>query len=460
MLYTGQYSEKVEFRITGNVDASLRQYWSVPFDDFIHKESTYPIYNGFDGNTAHKNMLIRSKEQMECDHADETYRSDWFYRYIRSRYHLGRAHVELFLANRIFLDPIMDPALTKLNQFIGRENDSDLLYTSVFCRYMPEVINLKFDSGRTIKPETIDVARELNEKYPRSAVAYDNVYETFEVLEYPRVKPPRSLSNNSPKQLMTNAFLDDELKECIISLFGENVYDKAYTTYKSNGYHADMDMAALIQIYIAYKACEDSVDRNNYSKLDLNIEGSDLKDIRNINYFNNGFVTEMMDFLKSGRIDVKCVSKNTGVTLIDSSDANMYIEKTGNAGTQGVILQSIQGDLSTRIRCAGEGKLRIAFKGPFLRYSDGKVLPIKIDYTSIKIVNDKGETVINSNNQISVSHDRPYEIQVDFKDGAEYTISVKWMPFCYDKSEFISLMDKLFEQSINTLMFWKRKRYL
>ncbi|MBQ1400003.1 MAG: hypothetical protein IIZ51_11735 [Lachnospiraceae bacterium] len=86
-----------------------------------------------------------------------------------SRYHFAYDMFECYMANEIKILPLLDPELMKLKRK-GRKGDMDLLMALIFTRYGGRLADVPFEGGRIILPETLEYARELNEKYPRKSI--------------------------------------------------------------------------------------------------------------------------------------------------------------------------------------------------------------------------------------------------------------------------------------------------
>ena len=71
-----------------------------------------------------------------------------------------------YFYGQIAISPILDPALQTVRLNTPDCPDYNLLMTLLFIRYAPELLDFPFDSKHSIKSETIEYARKLNECFP------------------------------------------------------------------------------------------------------------------------------------------------------------------------------------------------------------------------------------------------------------------------------------------------------
>lgn len=85
------------------------------------------------------------------------------------RYHFGKQNVEALCGNSYILQPLLDPVIQKLALSGEKCHDDNFLLTLMMERYCPELLSFPFEGGRSMRPETVAYAREINRKFPHDS---------------------------------------------------------------------------------------------------------------------------------------------------------------------------------------------------------------------------------------------------------------------------------------------------
>ena len=131
------------------------------------------------------------------------------------------------------------------------------------------------------------------------------------------------------------------------------------------------------------------------------------------------------DKYKTARIDIKNFgAEENMVQVIEISDKNAKIQSPSwlkNVQGQGIVVQSLKGDMRLAIKCRGNGSLVIALRGVDFRDKNNNRFPVWIDY---KKLNVNGADVFT--NSHVVCYDKPFRHRLNVTDGEMVIIDVEW----------------------------------
>lgn len=454
------FSPTPYFIISGAGGGSVRAHWSISFNNFI-KQQNWGSFNTLDTQKDTQEMIQNSyikvkKALKNAGMPDEQIQlctlGYIFYSHIRYRYHVGRANVELFLGNQIMLDPTGDPVLLKLNHNISSTHDRNLLFAILYDRFLPQIEDIKMDSGKHIDKKTSQIAHQINSK---KVFIKDTLYKniTFDISE--RSAPQKATEKTNMYEYMYNMFSSDELKMTIIKLFGEETYTWASRYYTTASYHSFMPASLLLQLFIIYKA---SLQSSNRLASNIAYPAILSQNKNHERYKNNGFINEIFDFLRSCRIDIKNFGQEKNDFYIISSNSNLFIEtplwyKT-NQG-QGHVLQISATNLEFQIQAKGKGIIQFDFKAPYMLNSSKQPIKIKTDYMYIEILNKYNEQLFISDKTITTTTKNPYTLRFKCNDNDKFFIKIKWLPFQYSQKELLQIIEELYANKIGTFLWWK-----
>lgn len=452
------WKKKPSFTVTGSV-GGLRDFWNEKIETFIESNISNVLFHSIDCKTALKNELLESAKKVKEKYNGKNLNARMvFYNEIRCRNQYGKANAESFLANEVIIAPLLDPMLYKLNQNIGQNNDYDLLYAIILDRYLKELKNVPFDSNRVIIKESLNIAQEINRKFPFTSKK--NTKNIEYLIDYARVVPDQSSAKNSTLDVLKDIFESSEVKNVIYDEFGEEVYNWAIDYYK-NAYHPYMAAAALVEIYCIYSAVMQSQDSSCISKIDFPIIAS--KNSNSKNYFNDGIMKHIYKYLSSLRIEFKNIGeKENSITIEESDDNNMFFENpkwlTDDLG-KGLLIQSCKNKLKLNLKIKNDGKLNLKLKGAWLKDNDGAIVPIKIDITKFQLfINENSEKhqILSADGITVVDSINFKTIEIPCKNEQNLILDVEWLPHIYNDEDLFNLIKIMKQKNINYYLFWNK----
>ena len=131
------------------------------------------------------------------------------------------------------------------------------------------------------------------------------------------------------------------------------------------------------------------------------------------------FITSIIEFKNYG-------NDSNYLEILENSDIYSILdfpEFLNNKNGHGFIFKSIKGDIDLKIKCRGNGNLKIDFKSLNLKNRYGKDFDIHLNYNNITINNTR---VINKNTQVSSKN--PFTYQIKVKDNEIIQIHAEWEP--------------------------------
>lgn len=454
------YSKPI-FRITGS-GGDLRELWNEPAESFIDKMVRYTIFNSVDCRSALMKMMYKTKSQVDevIKEERELTANDYFYKEARQRNHNGKANAEVFMSNVIVLSPLMDPILYKLDQNIDKDNDNDLLYAVIYERYLPEISEVGFDSKRIIKKETIQVAREINSKFREEVYSEIGKHgEQMQVL-YDRISPDRTEDKQTAHDYLKKLFYSESVKKFSYSVFGEEMYKRADKYYQTRDYHPYIAAMGLVESFIIYNAAQKSHEIDDYSGIN-EITSIVEKRFVPVNYTNNGFMKECIDYLQSARFDIKNWGiDNNKINFLESSDNEIFVstpEWFKNEKGEGKVFQSCKGNIELKFEIIGDGELTIKVMGPWLKDDSNMPASIKIDFVKFVVKDFKTDEILFSKrNQFTVDCTNTQIVKLQSKDKQKILIEAEWLPYIYTESEIVDLVKVMYYKGIDDYKFWKK----
>lgn len=331
-----------------------------------------------------------------------------------SRNHFGKIAVEAYICNALKMSPSMDPLVHRLKMDTEDCRDKNLLTALVFERFRKDVLDIKFDGGRSFNEETLRVAQQINKKYPfkdrdiftkdqkfnfeRNTVTYDSGY-------------PEIPGEVSEKKIYKK-FKDKELEKTFTKYFPQELYDFADKFYNRMQYFPSRYIGGVLPIE---QVMEGII---SYNKTHSHIDDiSDYEEIFGISpqVDKNG---NRLDIDKTARIDIL----GTDYELVSLSDSEAYVYKPDwfQKNGDGYVIESNSGYLDITLKSHVMEKLMIKFKGVDYK-EDGKKVPKWIGYKKIMI---NGETILDSEKY--VWHDRPIVKYMDVYGDEMIYIHIEW----------------------------------
>jgi glycosyltransferase involved in cell wall biosynthesis len=125
------------------------------------------------------------------------------------------------------------------------------------------------------------------------------------------------------------------------------------------------------------------------------------------------------------RIDIKNIgTENSGVEIVESNVDKAEFKEPAYMVTptgRGKVIENNKGALNFKVRAINSGSLTFFLRGIDLRGPDGKRIPAKVTYTSLRI---NGEEQLKA--EQTVWHDIPFKFAKNVKDGDTFDVSITW----------------------------------
>ena len=150
-----------------------------------------------------------------------------YYMETRNRSHFGLEMVRHLLSERYVENPLLDPLLLKLRSPLDDKHPS-LIPAIVFTRYHEKLASTPFERGRSISESTMQLARELNKRYPRIANSDLTPYREAHVWQVIHVPPEvvqddTAEANPVPMDVrFLEAYESKKVRDSFIQLFGSD----------------------------------------------------------------------------------------------------------------------------------------------------------------------------------------------------------------------------------------------
>lgn len=252
MYFKRSYCEETVFAFSGGGGETHRDYNCHSVEKFIGKLCARQEAVGLecDFSDGIKSVVQHAKEGINDVYG--SFEGKEFGHYLgregMTRHHFGKSMVEQYLDNRIRISPLLDFNLHKLRY---SAKDSNLITALLYTRYCPELLEFKFDSGRSIDEKALKEAARINAKYPFRDSAKDrekfsgmNIHYIYRPFAEPAVKD----GTNRPDEWCKKVFYSDFVKRNFCHAFPERLYDYADDFSKAQRYQPLREMCADIAI--------------------------------------------------------------------------------------------------------------------------------------------------------------------------------------------------------------------
>lgn len=147
----------------------LRGYCSeLSLDEFIDNYKKRNIFASINMEDYYDNFINRQILIAKKHFNNEVNIINHILNYNVNRYHFKNQSITSLFINNITVSPLLDPVLAKLKIY-DESNDSKLFFAILYERFLPELHDVNFDSGRILPEEIQTDAHNLNNKYIYSA---------------------------------------------------------------------------------------------------------------------------------------------------------------------------------------------------------------------------------------------------------------------------------------------------
>lgn len=351
-----------------------------------------------------------------------------YYQRSRLRSHFGKNTVENFIGNIININLLMDRELQRL--YTG----DDTLLSLILIRYLDEIKDVKFDSGRSLNIKDFNNAANINKKYKKDEEPRS--FSEFSIIDgtkkgYTTVE---SYTSNEATSKVIELYKSNRIESLITNILGYEVYHRSYLELFSGRFIAERMMYSLLAIALAQEAVTYGI-------------GNLIDKKEKHNKSNNLLQLEILDFFKTARVDMKNTgSSNNDIHIMDLGDKNGYSLSTPawfNKQKDGVgyVLESKKLKHEFVLQCVGSGELVISLKGVDVKNIDANNrIEAWADFVSFKI-NDEEQL----SNITPVWHDKPFKKKIKVEAGQVINIKLEWLPHSYDKIEFIKKVEEVYQ---------------
>lgn len=184
------------------------------------------------------------------------------YAYTRNKMHAGKAMALFLLKNSFSINPFTDPHL----QLINTESNSHnylLLFSIIYQRYMPGVIDIPFDKDQ-IEKAVIKQADAIQKKYPKHIEIKDNFI--IDMGERVIPEPENENFSQTPQEILSALFNSKEIKNFSSCFFNDKLYTFCNKQEKNTiMWMNHSDPNTLVSLYILFNTVlTHSFDFNSY----------------------------------------------------------------------------------------------------------------------------------------------------------------------------------------------------
>lgn len=342
------------------------------------------------------------------------------YHHVKNRHYSCTQITEAYFFNNIILSPLMDPLVNKIRIITGDDKFEFLLPCLIIMRYYPKLLDYRFEGNRAFSEESLALAKKINN---RSPFIQNNIKSTNFTLNGENKLDCASLSedevfgNLDPHAFLTDIFNSNKFKELFSTFFSKQMYEKIHL-YEKYSYPED-PRSDLASVMVTMKIIEDVM----FSQLNHN--KTPYESLEGISNFPIDASDDINNHINLD--DVRLDFKNYGgedneVIILDISDDNAMLRKDSwftNSEGIGVTVESNKHDLDFKLKCKGDGKLKVRLRSRDVWDKNNNRIYIEYETVLINSVNVLDKIKI-------ASHDNPIIVERDVKDGDIFDVYVKW----------------------------------
>lgn len=424
-----RYYETPRYNFVGNGGECVRDYWNMSREEYIETAvsrcRTYPGSLPTRLEASIRSILARSFQGIQEKFSSlgrplaEGELTLNLYRETRCRNHFGKAIVERLLANSITCAPLLDPLLHRLKRSDSTCSDHDLLIAVIYSRFVPDLLDFKFDNGRKIEESTVAYARELNARFPFvSRLSGERIPTPAE-----RVPNPQSAI---PAETVTDIILDifrsQEIRGSFAHLYGSDTYDMLLKDISSRKFYPLQSAYTTIAISMIRRMTQSSQAQPGLTlgdRLCRHCEAARLSPPAEDTLWNHPLLENWI----TARVDLKLAGADVEILSVSDGRARVYTPSFMLSNGTGWVVESQKGSMTVRFRCCAAGDLNIAIRGRAASDREGNRIPYWVDYTRICL--DGGERI---RGRRPICHDVPLKMDIAVTDGQELELTVEWLP--------------------------------
>lgn len=438
------------FRFTGGGGGCIRGHWAIEakgsrdklLHDFAGRCELY-LQDGAEMSRSVRRIHQRAFDDIcgkfeslgHGDRSGDVAFTD-LYREGRCRNHFGKAKVESFFGGDITLTPLLDSDLQKLKLCSEECPDQDLLMAVMLDRFgHQELLGFEYEGGRSFAPETLVYARTLDERFPVNIPSGSSGGS----LTLPAgLDLPEREQDNEPASaqalcdLVKDAFYSPEVKSAFEMPYSSDTYYQQATSF-GKSYHPESDALGVLAVAEVLLDCAASGSASEGPTVTDRVMRQARATAHELRPEEMAWSPLYLENYVAARIDVKNLGEaENDLEIFAVSDHKTIVRSPQwfSEDGRGYRLTSLKGGLSLRLRCRGDGILRIVLRGRDVRDEDGRRIPFWIEFTDMEM---DGEPVFDGTKP--VWHDRPFILQRKVKDGEEISFFFAWRPYHDDGGE-------------------------
>lgn len=338
----------------------------------------------------------------------------------------GKDALRNYLNGNVQLSPWFDPAIRTLSPTTKDCSDYNLLTALILTRYEPQLLEFPFEGNRTIAPETIDYARKLNERFPRSTPDESSKVIWFHCQSSDsRAKKLLNAKHNNPK------IASDLVASCLKAMFESGKTYGLFSAYfDTELYHVTpVDQASHLYTVLGIAKVLEDVEISSRNRPQYQTMTRFLEEDFTAVYDDAQILRNIIPYI-TARIDIKLTPKGKGKSkfeILTVSDNRASIAKPGWLQNKGIgyTVTSMAGKLEFVAKANVDGQIRLLLKGINILDAEDKTkrIPYWIDYNNLTI---NGTTIFDT--VTPAWHDKAYNHDVNVKAGEEIKIQIEWLP--------------------------------
>lgn len=434
--YPLKYYNRPYFNFGGQGGENLRVFYKDEREDIIRDIVRMPQFNYYDFNVSARDLLER-----ELDQAEELLQCDYsvgkkLYFLSRTRNHFGKTFVESFLANKMEIAPLMDPNLYKIDQHLPGCTPL-LLNAIIIGRYLPELVDIPFQGGRSIPDADWQKAHELNSRFPRKNGKAHDVF----IICLNRCNPERGDGKTSAYDLARQGCHEEGLYKFIAGTYGDDVLTFCRRHRKNNAFMPDRFFTMFYQIRQLFQL----LDRVPPEPASKNSE------LPHAELSNNIFKILML--LLSSRVDLKFIGngKDQRAVLTDSIPDYLeyyYPDWLADIHGRGLVIQTRawRDEIRFRFCCPHSGTMDIYFRAPYMDDVNGKRVELCVNYKKIIIKKLNHGNIWTLHRHACATHDEPVRAKLAVDAGDCFEIRFAYAPCPLPVDEYLAMITRIQEK--------------
>ena len=442
------YCLKTVYYFTGGGGEIIRGYgfdWTI--EGFVRQANEFKITKL---GKSMNDILLRSLDKISkiygVDRNNLPVLMSRLYRETRTRNHYGGSIVETYLANKIVLAPLMDINLSKIQIFNEKNSDPKLLYALILTRYQKDLLNFKIQGGRFYDKATIELAEQINSKYPLDSAIKKyqrvpvpvteiktQVFDSHERINYPEGDAYFLRILNSEK-----------FKSTFTSYFSEEIYYKTKQFSESQLGYPLMPWYPLIAAtkilmdvklsqYLSKYTAEQYWDAENKIQSKQKVESQSNK----IALLFSLFQTARIYLVKENMTTIE----DFAIAFSDENGKVIPLLNPERNSILGYMLESAKQNINIRFRCKTDGEVSILLNSKEIIGRNNERIPILIDYTNVSV----NQNVIFEDQIVVANAHKPHSVKLTVKHDEVYDIVIKWQIHGYTDEEFMKIIKNMIE---------------